>query len=431
MTNSAKHPDSWYAATRNLDVNYPALSEEITTNVCVVGAGFSGLATALYLAEQGTKVTLLEASKIGWGASGRNGGQLVCGYGEGTETLVTKTVGVEAGKRARQLGLECNTLVKDVIERYKIECDLTWGYLRLAMTSSQERDLRGMYADWDKRDFPGEKKFIEKPEMADYIGSSKYCAGVYNDHDGHVHPLNLAIGEAKVLNDLGVQIFEETPALSITDATSTTKARITTPGGVINADTVVLCGNAYLDKVEPRIRWGLIPGYSCMIATEPLSEETAKRLIPHNTAVSDMRTVLDYYRLSPDNRMLWGGLGHWSGNNTDNPEPLLYARMIKIFPELKGTKVDFRWSGRIGISSNLNPQIGRLAPSTYYVQAYSGHGVAPCHLSGKMISEAILHGSEDFEMFAKLKPIKVPPIALIQQAARAWGMNSRRVVEWF
>lgn len=431
MPENTSYPESWYAATRNLTIDYPTLKDEITTDVCIIGAGFSGLATALFLAEQGTNVVLIEAAKIGWGASGRNGGQIVFGYGENTSEILSKTINIEAGEKAWQLGLDCNTILKDIIHRYEIDCDLSWGYLRLAMTSRQERDLHTMMETWNKREMPGKTTFIENRDLPNYIGSSSYNAGVYSDFDGHLHPLNLALGEAKVLKGLGVRIFENTQALNIEDATQSKKARITTPHGIVNADTLVLCGNAYLDKTEPRIRWGLIPGYSCMIATEPLSHETAHRLIPHNTAVSDMRTVLDYYRLSPDNRLLWGGLGHWSGNDTPNPGPHLYARMLKIFPELEGTKIDYTWSGRIGISSNLNPQIGRLAPSTYYAQAYSGHGVAPCHLSGKMISDAILGGSEDFEMFSQLLPIKVPPVKLVQQMARAWGMNSRRVMEWF
>ena len=430
MTENIQHPDSWYAASRNSDISYPSLSEEITTDVCIIGAGFSGLSTALFLAERGTRVVVLEACKVGWGASGRNGGQVVSGYGENTVAHVTKACGREAGMRARQLGLACNTTLFDVIKRYQIDCDLTMRYTRLAMTTRQDRYLQDACESWNKQGYPGNFNYIERDDLPSYTGSDQYRSGLYSDFDGHLHPLNLALGEAKALTGLGVQIFEQSPAISISDATPAKKARITTPNGVINADTIVLCGNAYLQGTEPRIRWGLIPGYSCMIATQPLSADVAARLIPRNTANSDLRTVMDYYRLSPDNRVLWGGLGHWSGNDTVNPEPLLRKNMVKIFPELSDTKIDYRWSGRIGISSNLNPQIGRLAPSTYYMQAFSGHGVAQTHLSGKMVSDAILSGSKDFEMFSKLSHISVPPIKLIQQAARAWGMNSRRFMEW-
>lgn len=427
----SEYPESWYAATQNQNIEFPVLNEEITTDVCIVGAGFSGLATALFLKEQGTDVVLLEAHKVGWGASGRNGGQVVSGYGEDTVEILTDAFGPAAGERAWQLGLDCNIILKDIIERYKIDCDLTWGYLSLAMTARQGRDLKNTVKSWDKNGMPGHYNYFEPSTMGDYIGSDKYTAGIYNDFDGHLHPLNLALGEAKVLDQLGAKIFEGSPATRITDATPTKKARITTPNGVINADTVVMCGNAYLQKTEPRIRWGLTPGYTSIIATRPLDAETANRLIPKNTAVSDMRTVLDYYRLSSDRRLLLGGLGHWTGNEAPNPQPLLLSRMLNIFPEMADVEIDYCWSGRVGISSNRNPQIGRLAPTTYYAQAYSGHGVAASHLNGKMISDAILSHSDDFEMLAKLKPIKVPPLKLVHQLARGWGMNFNRIVEWF
>jgi len=175
----------------------------------------------------------------------------------------------------------------------------------------------------------------------------------------------------------------------------------------------------------------LIPGYSAIIATEPLSADVRARVIPRNTAVSDMRSVLDYYRFSADGRMLWGGLGHWSGADSVNPQSLLRKRMTKIFPELAPARIEYRWSGRIGISANLNPQIGRVTPNVYYAQAYSGHGVASAHLSGRMIADAITGQSDDFDMFASIRHQRLPNIDLIHKLVRAWGMNYRRVIEWF
>jgi gamma-glutamylputrescine oxidase len=425
------YPHSYYAATRNLDLSFPALASDINADVCVVGGGFSGLATTLFLRESGLDVVLLESSLIGWGASGRNGGQVVAGYGEDTEDVVSRVHGPSAGHRAYALGFTTIDLLKTVIDRYEIECDLTWGYIRAAITSRQVDHLRSIAKDLAQRkpDILGD--LFEGASVERLVGSSAYRAALYTKSEGHLHPLNLALGEANTIQDLGGQIFERSTVTGIEHSAKSQAVTVKTVGGQVRADSLVLCGNAYLEKLEPRLQQTLIPGYSAIIATEPLAADVRTRLIPHNAAVSDMRSVLDYYRFSADGRMLWGGLGHWSGADSTNPEPLLRRRMTKIFPELAQARTEYQWSGRIGISANLNPQIGRLAPNIYYAQAYSGHGVASTHLSGRMIADAITGQSDDFDMFASIRHQRVPNIDLMHKLARAWGMNSRRIIEWF
>ena len=433
MSKDAHHgyPHSYYAATRNLDPTFPALASDINADVCVVGGGFSGLATTLFLRESGLDVVLLESNLIGWGASGRNGGQVVAGYGEDTEEVVSRVHGSAAGHRAYALGFTTIDLLKTVIDRYEIECDLTWGYIRAAITARQVDSLRSIAKDLEQRkpDFLGD--LFEGANVERLVGSCAYRAALYTKGEGHLHPLNLALGEANAIQGLGGQIFEQSAATDIQRSKNGQTVTVKTAGGQVRAGTLVLCGNAYLEKLEPRLQQTLIPGYSAIIATEPLGADIRARLIPHNAAVSDMRSVLDYYRFSADGRMLWGGLGHWSGADNANPEPQLRKRMTKIFPELAQTRTEYQWSGRIGISANLNPQIGRLAANVYYAQAYSGHGVASTHLSGRIIADAIVGQSEDFEMFASIKHQRVPNIDLVHKLARAWGMNSRRVIEWF
>ncbi|MCP4331405.1 MAG: FAD-binding oxidoreductase [Gammaproteobacteria bacterium] len=425
------YPHSYYAATRNLDLTFPVLASNINADVCVVGGGFSGLATTLFLRESGLDVVLLESNLIGWGASGRNGGQVVAGYGEDTEEVVSRVHGSSAGHRAYALGFATIDLLKTVIDRYEIECDLTWGYTRAAITGRQVDYLRSIVKDLEQRkpDILGD--LFEGANVERLVGSSAYRAALHTKGEGHLHPLNLALGEANAIQGLGGQIFEQSTVTGIEHSANGKAATVKTVGGQVRADTLVLCGNAYLEKLEPRLQQTLIPGYSAIIATEPLAANVRARLIPHNAAVSDMRSVLDYYRFSADGRMLWGGLGHWSGADSANPEPLLRKRMTKIFPELAQVRIAYQWSGRIGISANLNPQIGRLAPNVYYAQAYSGHGVASTHLSGRMIADAITGQSDDFEMFASIGHQRIPNFDLIHKLARAWGMNSRRVIEWF
>ena len=433
MRINARHayPQSYYAATRNLDLAFPALASDINADVCVVGGGFSGLATALFLSEAGLDVALLESNLVGWGASGRNGGQVVAGYGEDTEAVVARAHGSSAGHRAYALGFSTIDLLKTVIDRYEIDCDMTWGYIRAAVTGRQVTHLKSIVKDLVQRkpEFPGD--LFEGAEVERLVGSSAYRAALYTKNEGHLHPLNLALGEANAIRDLGGKIFEQSRVTDIGYGANGQAITVKTAGGQVRADTLVLCGNAYLEKLAPRLQQTLIPGYSAIIATEPLAADIRCRLIPHNAAVSDMRTVLDYYRFSADGRMLWGGLSHWSGADSANPEPLLRKRMTRIFPQLAQARTEYQWSGRIGISVNLNPQIGRLAPNVYYAQAYSGHGVASTHLSGRMIADAITGNSDDFEMFASIRHRRVPNNYLVHKLARAWGMNSRRIIEWF
>jgi gamma-glutamylputrescine oxidase len=425
------YPDSYYAATRNLDLTFPVLASDVNADVCVVGGGFSGLATTLFLRESGLEVVLLESNLIGWGASGRNGGQVVAGYGEDTEDVVARVHGSAAGHRAYALGFTTIDLLKTVIERYQIECDLTWGYIRAAITGRQVDYLRLCAKDLEQRKPDNLGDLFENANVKRLVGTSAYRAALYTKNEGHLHPLNLAMGEANAIQGLGGQIFEQSAVTDIQYSPNGQQVTVKTVGGQVRADTLVLCGNAYLGKLEPRLQQTLIPGYSAIIATEPLAADVRARLIPHNAAVSDMRSVLDYYRFSADGRMLWGGLSHWSGADSADPQSFLRKRMIKIFPELAQARIEYRWSGRIGISANLNPQIGRLAPNVYYAQAYSGHGVASTHLSGRMIADAITGQSDDFDMFASIRHQRVPNIDLIHKLARAWGMNSRRVIEWF
>ena len=425
------YPESYYAATRNLDLRFPALASDIQADVCVVGGGFSGLATALFLRESGLDVVLLESNLVGWGASGRNGGHVVSGYGEDTEEVVSRVHGSAAGKRSYELGYTTIALLKSVADRYKIQCDLTWGYIRAAITDRQAGHLKSITKDLQKRRPDSMAEYFEDESMEHLLGTQAYRAALYTKNEGHLHPLNLALGEANAIHGLGGKIFEQSAVADIHYGENRQPVTVKTRAGQVRADTLVLCGNAYLEKLEPRLQQTLIPGYSAIIATEPLPGELRAKLIPRAAAVSDIRSVLDYYRFAADGRMLWGGLGHWSGAESNNPEPLLKKRMAKIFPELVNVRIDYRWSGRIGISINLNPQIGRLAPNVYYAQAYSGHGVASTHLSGRMIADAIAGQSDDFDMFASIPHQRVPNIDLIHKLARAWGMNSRRVIEWF
>ena len=431
MNLSEDYPASWYAATRNIHTEHPSLDGHLDTDVCIVGAGFSGLSTAIYLAEKGVDVVVLEANRIGWGASGRNGGHLVRGYGEGTPDLVTQKVGAEQGERARQLGYECPELVRDLVARYKIDCDLRDGYVRLAVTRRQAEKLRATADFLEQSNAPGKAQYVEKADLKGLVGSDAYRAALFTDAEGHLHPLNLALGEAAALSGLGGRIFEKSAATAIQYSPDGGTVQITTATGTVSANSLVLCGNAYLEHLEPTLRPTLIPGYSGIIATEPMAADLTSRIMPHQFASSDLRTVMDYYRLTPDGRLLWGGLAHWSGDDYDNPQALLRKRMLKIFPWLAGVSIDYAWTGRVGISANLNPQIGRLAPNVYYAQAYSGHGVASTHMSGRMICDAILGGSADFDIFASLKHQAVPPHPVVRRLARAWGMNSRRVMEWF
>jgi gamma-glutamylputrescine oxidase len=423
-----QHAKSYYAASSRPQPDHPALAGEVTVDVCVVGGGFSGLNTAIELAERGLSVVLLEARKIGWGASGRNGGQLIRGVGHHVERF-KDVIGDEGVRQLKLMGLEAVDIVRQRVERYAIDCDLTWGYCDLA---NKPRELAGFAEDAEELRSLGYShslQLLSKDEMPSVIGSEQYVGGMIDMGSGHLHPLNLALGEAAVAKSLGVQLFEHSPATRIEYGA---QVIVHTQHGKVRANTLVLGCNAYLNDLDPLLSSKVLPAGSYIIATEPLSEEQAHQLLPRNTAVCDQQVAVDYFRLSADRRLLFGGACHYSGRDPQDIAGYMTPKMLKVFPQLAGVKIDYQWGGMIGIGANRLPQIGRLKahPNVFYAQAYAGHGLNATHLAGKLLAEAISgQHSGGFELFNKVPHMTFPGGKHLRSPLLALGMLWHRLKE--
>lgn len=421
MHDKREHTDSYYAATR-APLEFPVLHGEQRADVVVVGGGFTGVSAALFLQERGYKVSLVEANRIGWGASGRNGGQLIDGFVD--EDKIEKRFGSDAGDMAYRMGLESREIVVERVERYEIDCNLKFGYLDLALKQSDVNEFEERLAYKHRRNYPHALELIEKSRLPEFIGSDKYVGGLTNAGNGHIHPLNLCIGEAQAAAKQGAKIFEQSRVTKIRHGA---KPRVDSDSGSILADKVILAGNAYLGDAEPSLRSSIIPAGSYMIATEALPDELANELLPKDSACCDQRVALDYFRLSADNRLLFGGLCNYSGREPTDISAVLQPKMLKVFPQLGDARIDYEWGGNMAISINRIPQFGRIKGNTYYAQGYSGHGVAPTHLAGKMLADVVAGDSEQFDVFARVRHVKLPGGRWFANQALALGMMYHRI----
>ena len=427
MRESSEHTRSYYAATANWQTDYPLLAGEHRCDVAVVGAGFTGISTALHLAERGYDVAMIEANRIGWGASGRNGGQLIDGIVE-VEKIneIGRKYGESAASTVRQIGIECRDVVLDRIKKYGINCDLKFGFLDVALT---EEDLDYFKSEIERKraiNYPHQTELVTQDELPNFIGSDVYIGGMVHRGNGHLHPLNLCLGEARAAKENGARIFEKS---SVTRIHHGAKPRVETTEGVMHADKVVLAGNAYLGKAEPRLYGKIIPAGSYIIATEPLGDELANEILPQDMAVCDQRVGLDYYRLSADKRLLFGGLCNYSGRHPKDITASIQPRMIKVFPQLRDSRIDYEWGGYIAITIKRIPQMGRIQGNTYYATGYSGHGLAPTHIAGQILADAICGDAERFDVFARIRHWKLPGGKWFANPALALGMLYYRLKE--
>ena len=412
-TDTKQHAPSYYAATANWQTDYPELEGAIEADVAIVGGGFSGVATAVELSERGYKVVLLESNRIGWGASGRNGGQIIGGYGQNPGAF-RSTIGSEGVDIVEGMGVECVDIIKQRIEKYNIDCDLKWGYCEVGL---KKRHLKS-YQQWAEDD-PA-MRLLDQDQIKEYVNSELYLGGYYREDWGHIQPLNLCIGEAKVAQSLGANIFENSQVTNITYGDNPV---VTTQKGSVKAGHVILCGNAYMGKLVPYLDARVLPATSCIIGTEPLSDEQLQQTMVRDVAVCDSRTALDYYRLSADKRLLFGGLSNYTGLEPANAEAVMRNKMAKVFPLLKDVKIDYSWSGRMGISVRRMPQIGRIKNSNIlYASGYSGHGVAPTHMTGRLLAEAVDGNTHRFDIMNKMFHLPWPGGKLLRRPAMAAGM---------
>ncbi|MNQ18006.1 Gamma-glutamylputrescine oxidoreductase [compost metagenome] len=427
-SHSPEHAPSWYAASVNRYLELPALAGEIVADVCIVGGGYTGLNCAIELARRGYAVALLEARQIGWGASGRNGGQLIRGVGHEVERF-RGVLGDDGVRRLKLYGLEAVELVRRRVEEFAIDCDLRWGYCDLANRPEHLDGFRQARDELLELGYPHELRLLQAGEMHQVVGSERYCGGLIDMGSGHLHPLNLALGEAAAAASLGVQLFERSAATRIDYGA---QIRVHSARGQVRADRLILACNAYLDGLQPALAGKVLPAGSYIVASEPLGEERARQLIPQDMALCDQRVALDYYRLSRDRRLLFGGACHYSGRDPADIAAYMRPKMLKVFPQLADVRIDYAWGGMIGIGANRLPQLGRLPDqaNVWYAQAYSGHGLNASHLAAQLLAQAI-HGedSSGFELFARVPHPTFPGGPLLRAPLLALGMLWERIQE--
>lgn len=398
-----EHTGSYYAASIREPTDYPELTGSISTDICVVGAGFTGVSTALTLAERGYEVALVEANRVGWGASGRNGGQLINGM-SGLGKVAARH-GEAAAHLVRDLKWRGNDIIRERVEKYGIDCDLKDGYAEVATKPSQVPWIEEFAAEREANPTGHPYETWDREQTTEMLGTSAFYGAFVCYRDGHVHPLNLCIGEARAAEGLGARIFEQSPVTGIEHGA---RPRVKTAQGEVVADAVVLAGNAY-SRLEPKYLSNLVfPAGSYIIATEPLPEDVTESINRKDVAVCDLNNVVDYYRLSADRRLLYGGACNYSGRDPKSIKAYILPRMRAVYPQLENVRIDYEWGGKIGITLRRIPIVGRIGDNVYYCQGYSGHGVCPTHVMGEVMADAVTGTMERFDLFADMKRIRIP-----------------------
>jgi glycine/D-amino acid oxidase-like deaminating enzyme len=415
MNFAQEHTGSYYAASANVSKAFPRLKGDIRTDVCVIGGGFTGVSTALTLAERSYSVCVLEANRIGWGASGRNGGQLIAGI-SGAQKIVDADPGL--ADLVWDMRWRGHEIIRERVERYGIDCDLKLGYADVAIKPRHLDAFKEDYEVLSRRSVPFEYSLMSKDETRDTLGTDAYIGALKIMGNGHLHPLNLCTGEAQAAALLGVQFYEQSAAMQMDHGDA---VRVSTAEGSITADYVVLAGNAYQSLVNS-VRTRFFPVRSYIIATEPLTEEQLDTVNPHDLAICDPNFVLQYFRLSADKRLLFGGRMSYMGEDPKIIAGKLKPRMQKVFPQLSGINVEYAWGGTIAVPMNRVPQLGRLAPNVFYSNAYSGHGVNVTHLAGEIMAEVIGGTAERFDIFSAFPSTRIPGVGLFGNAMVSVGV---------
>lgn len=421
---------SYYEASVQRATAAPPLQGDLSVDVVVVGAGFAGLSSAIELAQRGYKVVVLEADRVCSGASGRNGGQAIVGYASGQQPF-EQQLGKTNARLAWDMSLEAVDLIDERIAQFGIDCDREHGYLYVADSPRKARALEAdMQAMQNAYGFAVD--FASGVQTHRYIDSPLYCAAAFENKSGHLHPLKFGLGLARAAQELGVQIFEHSPVVNLRRGQRLTAV---TTGGSVTAQFGVLAGNCtlgeYGPQVAPEISARVMPVGTYMIATQPLEPALCQRLVPSRASVCDNNFVLDYFRFSADHRMLFGGNVSYSARTPAGLQERMARRMGEVFPDLRHVPVEFVWGGFVDISMNRAPDFGRLGDNLYYLQGFSGHGVALTGLAGRLVAQAVAGQAERFDMFSRLQHRKFPGGSLLRTPTLVVGMLYHRLLDVF
>ena len=397
---------TYYTATKKYFLNFPELEENIDVDVVVIGGGFTGINTSLELAENGiTNIAVLEAKYLGYGGTGRNGGQIMAGIGHDLDVL-GKSVGPEGVQAIFELSDQGAKIIKERIKKYDIDADFRHGYAYMAFNKRQTKTLQQWEKDFKEIDKDNEIYLATGSDVKKIVGSDAYDSGLVHMGAGQVHSLNLLLGEAKALTSYGAKIYEYSPALEVHYGDRIT---VRTAKGTVTAKKLLWACDSFLNKMEPELHKKTINTFAYQLMTEPMSDELINRISPIRGAYSDIRPVIDYYRVTNENRLLFGLATNWVEHTPRDLKAFNRAHMLKIFPYLKDIHIDLAWGGPMACSANLFPQIGTLPnhPNVFFCQGYSGFGVTPSHIVCKVLAEGMRGGSERYELFTRIRHKKI------------------------
>ncbi len=422
----AAHAPSWYAASASAFAPLPRLQGDEQADVVVLGAGLTGLSTAIELAERGYKVIVLEAQRVGWGASGRSGGQLIFGYGCDISKIAS-LIGKEDARRLFDWSVEGVDLVAERIAKYQIACDLRRGHAHAAIKPRHVDELKAWQADLAEHYGYEGLQLWDRERLQQNLATERYRALLFDPRSGHLQPLDYTLGLARAALALGVRIYEGS---AVTAVESGTEVRFRTRNGSVRANFGVLAGNAWLNGLVPELERRIMPVGTYICATEVLGERRARGLISNDMAVADINFVLDYFRLSSDYRMLFGGRVSYSRLPPRGLGARMRQRMVDVFPQLGDVRLEYVWGGYVDITMNRAPHWGRLQPNLYFAQGYSGHGIAATGLAGRVIAEAIIGQAERLDIFARIPHHEFPGGKLLRTPALVLAMLWYRMKDY-
>ena len=403
---AGQYPDSYYFASANTVPEFLKQQGSEGTDVCIIGAGFTGLSAALHLSQAGYSVILLDAHRVGWGASGRNGGQLGSDPRNDQNTLESQ-YGKDGARALWDIAQDANKLCRDLISEHAIQCDLTDGIIH---ADHRQRHLKHTreYADKLQTEYGYDKiRYLETDEIRHLVGSESYFGGSLDMKAAHLHPLNFALGLANAADAAGATIYQESPVLSYKDSGSA-GVSIKTADGEISAKHVLLACNGYLDTLNSKVASRVMPINNYVIATEPLTDEFASDLIRQNHAVADSRFVVNYFRLSADKRMLFGGGENYSFQFPSDIKSFVRRHMLVIYPQLEQTAIDYGWGGTLAITVSRMPYFAKVSENVLSASGYSGHGIAMATMAGKIMADMIDGKLANFDTMAGLKTYPFP-----------------------
>lgn len=401
----ADYEESYYSASRNVTLSgAEALQGHQRADVCVIGGGITGISAALHLAERGYTVRLLEAARIGWGASGRSGGQIIPGLSSDVSDF-RRSLGREAVRSLWEMTREAVALVRRRVEQHHIDCDLKWGYVHAATKARQMRELEAWQSDLVRNFDYDAMQLLDRSALVGHVVSEHYVGGAYQQDAGHLHPLNYTLGLAQAAQAAGAHLHEHSAATAVERGA---RVRVRTAGGDVEADYLLVCGNAYLNGLVPEIDGTVMPVGTYILATEPLSAERAAQVLPRDDAVADLNFVLDYYRLAADRRMLFGGRVSYTARQPRNLAAVMRRRMTQVFPQLAEARSAYAWGGFVGITLNRAPHFGRIGNNILFAHGFSGHGMAMTGLAGQLMAESLAGQAERFDLFARIAHKEFP-----------------------